>query len=195
MSEFLLCFIPVFVAVDPIGNLPIFMALTEGVPAARVRRIVFQSILTALGVSFLFLALGKLILRYLGVSVGDFMVAGGVLLFIISVTGMLFPEKQEISTDHETVGAVPIGVPLVAGPALITTLLLITGDHGYFLSMTATILTLVITGVVFLLSRKIYSILGKSGAKTLSKLASLLLAAIAVMMVRKGIFVLIAEFR
>ena len=195
MTEFFLCFIPVIVAVDPVGTLPIFMALTKGIPIRKMRKVVFQSILTALLVSFLFLAVGKLILKYLGVSVGDFMVAGGILLFLISVVDILFFESRDLSADKESIGAVPIGVPLLAGPALITTLLLITGEHGYVMSMSATVLALLITGVILFFSRRIYSVLGKTGAKTLSKLANLLLSAIAVMMIRKGILVILSEMK
>ncbi|HNX57740.1 MAG TPA: MarC family protein [Spirochaetota bacterium] len=195
MAEFFLCFIPVLVAVDPIGTLPLFMGLTRGIQVRRMRKVVFQSILTALLVSFLFLAVGKIILKYLGVSVGDFMVAGGILLFLFSVVDILFFESRELSSDKESIGAVPIGVPLLAGPALITTLMLLAGEHGYAMPMLSTVIALFLTGTMLFFSRKIYSILGKTGAKTLSKLANLLLSAIAVMMIRKGILVMMAEIK
>jgi len=193
MTEFFICFIAIFIAVDPIGVLPLFMSLTAGAGSARLKRIVFQSITTALAVSLIFLFTGKFILKYLGVSVGDFMIAGGVLLFIFSISDLLAVDKRELATDPESVGAVPIGVPLVAGPALFTTMIILVGQHGYLLTVTATVVNLVITGAVFILSRRIYKFLGHNGSKTVSKIANLLLAAIAVMMVRKGILSVLTE--
>ena len=193
MAELFVCFMAIFIAVDPIGILPLFMSLTAGARPAKLKRIVIQSITTALAVSLVFLFAGKFILQYLGVSVGDFMIAGGVLLFVFSISDLLTVDKKELSIDPESVGAVPIGVPLVAGPALFTTMIILVGQHGYLLTVAATVINLFITGVVFLLSRRIYNFLGHNGSKTISKLASLLLAAIAVMMVRKGILSVLTE--
>ena len=193
MTELFVCFMAIFIAVDPIGILPLFMSLTAGVGPAKLKKIVIQSITTALGVSLVFLFAGKFILQYLGVSVGDFMIAGGVLLFIFSISDLLTVDKKELSHDPESVGAVPIGVPLVAGPALFTTMIILVGQHGYLFTVAATVINLFIAGIVFLLSRRIYTFLGHNGSKTISKLASLLLAAIAVMMVRKGILSVLME--
>jgi multiple antibiotic resistance protein len=193
MSEFILCFIPVLIAIDPLGVLPFFMTLTHGIETKRVKQIALQSVFTALAVSLAFLVLGKLILRYLGVSVGDFMIAGGVLLFVISITDMLILGKRELAPDPDIIGAVPIGVPLVAGPALFTTAILLVDTHGFVMTASAMVTALVITGTVFYFSQPIHRILGSTGAKTISKLSSLLLAAIAVMMVRKGIIVVLSE--
>jgi multiple antibiotic resistance protein len=192
MNEFLLCLIPIFVAVDPVGNLPVFMALTHGMDRLTLRKIIVQSIATTMIVSLAFLAAGRIILGYLGVTVGDFSIAGGILLFIFSIGDLLSLGEK---VDAESMGAVPIGVPLLAGPALFTTMILVSGAHGNMLTVSATILTLVITGVVFILSRKIYRILGANGSNIISKISNLLLAAIGVMMVRKGIFMILAEMR
>jgi multiple antibiotic resistance protein len=192
MNEFLLCFIPIFVAVDPVGNLPIFMTLTHGMGRLTLRRVIIQSIATAMIVSLAFLAAGRIILGYLGVTVGDFAIAGGILLFIFSICDLLSLGEK---ADSGNVGAVPIGVPLLAGPAMLTTMILLAGTHGAVLTAAATVLTLGITGVVFLLSRKIYGTLGKNGSQIISKLSNLLLAAIGVMMVRKGILMILAEMR
>jgi multiple antibiotic resistance protein len=193
MVEFFICFMALFVAVDPIGILPLFMSLTQDVKPLKLRKIIIQSIATALVVSLVFLFAGKFILRYLGVSVGDFMIAGGALLFIFSISDLLTVEKKELVHDPDSVGAVPIGVPIVAGPALFTTMIILVGQHGYIVTVAATVLTLLLTAGVFILSRKIYTFLGHNGSKTVSKLASLLLAAIAVMMIRKGLITVLTE--
>lgn len=190
MTSFWLCFVPLFIAVDAIGVLPMFMNLTEGIDEKSVRKMVVQSIITALIVALAFLAIGELLLRLLGISVGDFMIAGGVLLFAISLSDLLTLEKTHRHVDPEAIGAVPIGVPLIVGPAVLTTTLLLLREYGYKPTVFGLVLNICIAGVVLWFSREINNVLGKTGAKTVSKLAGLLLAAIGVMMVRKGITIL-----
>jgi multiple antibiotic resistance protein len=191
IKQFWLCFVPLFVAVDAIGVLPLYMNLTEGVDKPRLKKIIIQSVLTALAVALTFLFLGRLILRSLNISVADFMIAGGALLFVISLKDLLSTEKERNIVDYESLGAVPIGVPLIVGPAVLTTILLLTDVRGTFPTIAATILNILIAGLVFLLSDHIYKFLGKVGAKIVSKVANLLLASIAVMMMRKGIVIFI----
>lgn len=192
MKSFLLAFVPLFVAVDAIGVLPLFMNLTSGLERAVIRRIILQSTLTALVVALVFLAIGRFFLGLLGITVADFMVAGGVLLFVISLNDMLSFEKTKIVIDPESLGAVPIGVPLIVGPAVLTTAILLSSQQGYPATAAAIAVNVLIAGAVFSVADKLHAILGKAGSKTISKLASLLLAAIAVMMVRKGLMIYIS---
>jgi multiple antibiotic resistance protein len=191
MKAFWLCFVPLFVAVDIIGVLPMFMSFTQDIDPKRVRRIIFQSVITAALVALVFLALGTAILRLLGITVADFMVAGGILLFIISISDLLATEKIQRKIDIESLGAVPLGVPLIAGPAVLTTSILLLNDYGIISAGSAVLINILIAGVVFRLAVPINRFLGKTGSKVISKIASLLLAAIAVMIVRKGIMVFI----
>jgi multiple antibiotic resistance protein len=192
MTKFWLCFFPIFVAIDAIGVLPMFMTFTEGLEKSRIRRIIIQSVVTAAIVALVFLAVGKIILNILGITVSDFMIAGGTLLFIISLNDLLTMETKSRQIDPESLGAVPLGVPLIAGPAVLTTILILVNEYGSLATVAALIVNIVITGVTFWLSEPIIRLLGKSGAKTVSKLGALLLAAIAVMMVRKGLMLLLA---
>jgi len=187
MLEFWLCFVPLFVAVDAIGVLPMFLSLTEGFDAAKVRRIIAQSMITAIVVALLFLAIGKFVLHFLGITVADFMIAGGILLLTISVSDILSPEKRQRQVDPESVGAVPVGVPLIVGPAVLTTMIALAGQYGFLWTIAAAMINILIAGLVLRTSGSIIRVLGKAGARVISKLASLLLAAIAVMMIRKGI--------
>ena len=187
MDKFLFCFVPLFVAVDAIGALPMFMSLTAGLNRPKVRQIIMQSVATAMIVALVFLAIGQFILELLGITVSDFMVAGGVLLFFFSLNDMLTVEKRQRHVDIESLGAVPLGVPLIVGPAVLTTTILLVREYGVLPTITAIILNILIAGLVFWISEATNRFLGKAGAKIISKLASLLLAAIAVMMVRKGI--------
>lgn len=188
VEEFWLCFVPLFIAVDAIGILPIYMSLTEGMEKHRLNKIILLSMATALAVALAFLIFGRLLLRFLNIGVADFMVAGGALLFIISLKDLLSAEKsQQAIADHESLGAVPLGVPLIVGPGVLTTILLLTDQHGFLPTIGATVANILTAGLIFYLSHRIYRFLGAAGAKIISKVACLLLAAISVMMIRKGI--------
>jgi multiple antibiotic resistance protein len=95
--------------------------------------------------------------------------------------------------DVQSLGAVPVGVPLIVGPAVLTTSLLLLRQYGLAPTITAVVLNVVMAGGVLWFSQALIRIMGKTGAKTVSKLASLLLAAIGVMMVRKGIMLFIGH--
>jgi multiple antibiotic resistance protein len=192
-TKFLLCFVPLFVAVDAIGVLPMFMGLTEDVDKKQVRRIVLQSVATAMAVSLAFVAIGELLLRLLGITVADFMIAGGSLLFGLSLTDLLTFEKQHRRIDTESLGAVPVGVPLIVGPAVLTTTILLMHQQGMSSTSIALVINILLAGVVLWFSDSVMKVLGKVGAKTVSKLANILLAAIGVMMVRKGIMIFIGH--
>ncbi|MCL6642648.1 MAG: MarC family protein [Candidatus Bipolaricaulota bacterium] len=187
MLEFWLCFVPLFVAVDALGTLPIFISLTAGLDRARVRKVLWQSLLTATAVALAFLGVGKGIFALLGITVADFMIAGGSLLFLLSLRGLLTGEREHLSESPESLGAVPLGVPLIAGPAVFTTSLLLVDSYGLVPTVLATVANIAIAGVIFWTSDSLTRVLGEAGMRTLSKIASLILAAIAVMIVRKGI--------
>lgn len=187
MEHFWVCFVPLFVAVDALGVLPMFLGLTEGLDRRKVRRVIVQSVLTATAVALAFLAGGKALLTSLGITVADFMVAGGLLLFAISMTDLLTTEKKQRHVDADSLGAVPLGVPLIAGPAVLTTSLILLDQYGIAPTAASVLVNILIAGVLFRFAAPIHRVLGRAGAKIVSKIASLLLASIAVMIVRKGI--------
>ncbi len=188
MREFWLCFVPLFVAVDAIGVIPLFISLTEGMTAERRRTVVIESVFTALIVALAFLWFGPVLLRFLGISVPDFMIAGGILLLAIALVDLLTGEKRQRQADPDSLGAVPIGIPLITGPALLTTCILLRNIHGRWITSLAIIVNIALAGVAFLVAEPVTKAIGRTGTKTVSKLASLLLAAIAVMLIRRGIF-------
>ena len=194
MENFWLCFVPLFVAVDPVGVLPLYMNLTEGIPPAGQRPIIFQSTVTAVSITIAFLFFGPVTLSYLGISVTDFMIAGGILLLILSISDLLTgTKKQREIEEDENIGAVPIGIPLLCGPALLTTSILLASSYGKLVTAAAAIANIVLAGIVFLFAEPITRKIGRTGTGIISKLASLLLAAIAIMLIRKGIFQAIAS--
>jgi len=187
MRNFWLCFVPLFVAVDAIGVLPLFLNLTENVDASRRRRVIWQSLVTASAVAVLFLLFGPELLLFLGITVQAFMIAGGLLLLAISLTGLLSGESRHRHVDSDEMGAVPIGVPLITGPGVLTTCILLAQTYGKPLTTVALLLNIALAGVAMLAAERITRVLGRAGTKTVSKIAGMLLAAISVMLIRKGL--------
>jgi multiple antibiotic resistance protein len=188
-QNFLLVFVPIFVAVDAMGILPLFLGLTEGMERRDRQRTIKQAVLTALAVAIGFVFLGKSIFQLMGITVYDFMVAGGLLLFLIAMTDLLSGAK--LARRVETVGAVPLGVPLIVGPGVLTTGLMLVDVHGIAATISAMAINILIAGAVFMTADFWMRILGQAGSQAISKVASLLLAAIAVMMIRRGLIVII----
>lgn len=193
MRDFWLCFVPMFVAVDALGVLPMYFGLTESLPGPERRRVLRQSVGTAIAVAMAFLVGGSALLNALGVTVPDFMVAGGTLLFVMALRDILVAEKSRRRGVFADVGAVPIGVPLITGPAVLTTEVLLLHTYGPWLTAAAVLVNIAIAGVVFGFAGRVHGLLGRNGAKALSKIAALILASIAVMMVRKGVLQIVAS--
>jgi len=191
-STLLLSLVPLFVAVDAVGILPIFLSLTEGMAEAQRRRIAMQAILTAFAVGVGFLVLGRAILSLLGITVQDFLIAGGSVLFLIAAMDLISGRK--LARRVEAVGVVPLGVPLIAGPAVLTTELVLLNLYGYPPVLVSLVLCIGFTGVLFVGSGFFIRLLGRAGAQALSKVASLLLAAIAVRMIRQGVVEIVQGF-
>jgi len=182
-----LCFVPLFFAVDAVGVLPMFIGMTEDLERRRVRKILLQSLITALLVAVLFVFVGRALFEFLGITIADFMIAGGLLLFIISIRDLFSVKKSQREVDVETLGAVPIGVPLIVGPAVLTTSLICIQQYKLLNTLGALVLNILIAGITFWFGRFIIKIIGSVGTKVVSKIASIILAALGVMMMRKGI--------
>jgi multiple antibiotic resistance protein len=179
-------FIPLFVAFNVLGILPIFVSLTLEMAQSERKRVIRQSILTGFLASIGFLGVGKSVFAILGISVSDFQIAGGILLFIISIVDLIFPEKTR-TFPKETMGVVPIGIPLIVGPAVLTLLLIIVHTYGYISTFLCLLLNFFVVWLVFGQSHSIMRFVKEGGAKGIGKISSLLLAAFAMMMIRIGI--------
>jgi multiple antibiotic resistance protein len=192
-KEFWLCFVPLFVAVDALGTLPIFASLVGNAEQKRVNKVIRTSVITALGVALPFIFLGEFMLQLLNITVPDFMIAGGIILLLLSIRDLLSTEKRSLAADLDGLGPVPLGVPLIVGPAVLTTILLLSRQHGFFLTTTATVINIILAGFVFSSLGTIMRVIGNSGAQIASKIANLLLAAIAVMLIRKGVVAIMSK--
>ena len=188
----LLSFIPLFVAVDAIGVLPIFASLTEGLDEQKKAKIVLQSIFTASCLAIGFIFLGKGVFKILGITMGDFMIAGGAILFCLAITDVINPVKKR-RVPSQDLGVVPIGTPLIAGPAVLTTSMVLVSQYGLLAALVSVLLNIALAGIIFQSCGLVMRALGDAGSKALSKITSLLLAAIAVMLVRKGLWELVGH--
>jgi len=191
LQSILLSFIPLFVAVDAIGILPIFVSLTEGMEEKARTRVIIQSMCTAIGLAIGFVLVGKLVFKFLGITIGDFMIAGGAILFCLAIIDMVSATTKERRIPGPELGAVPLGTPLIAGPAVLTTSMLVVSQHGIAATVVSIIANILLAGLLMRLSSSLMSFLGEAGSKALSKITSLLLAAIAVMLMRKGLELLL----
>ncbi len=179
-------FIPFFVAFDPFGILPVYVTLTSEMTDLERKRVVRQSTLTAFLVGIGFLIAGRSVFELLGITVSDFKVAGGILLFIIAIVDLIFPERTR-TFPKETLGVVPIGIPLIVGPGVLTLLLISAPAYGYGPTILCFILNLLLVWLVFSHSRRMMRVLKEGGTKGIGKIFALLLASFAMMMIRTGI--------
>jgi len=186
LENFFKAFVPIFFAVDALGVLPMFVGLTEGIERPVRQRIVKQSLVTAFLVAVGFVLVGKTIFRLMGITVSDFMVAGGVMLFVIAAMDLVRGEKTA-RAGIDTIGAVPLGTPLIIGPATLTMSLILVDVYGLPETLLAIVVNIALAGAVFLSADYLTRLLGAPGSRAVSKVASLILAAIAVMMIRKGL--------
>ena len=187
VQQFVKTFVPLFIVIDAFGNLPFVITLSEGMPRPERNRMILVAVLTAAVVGLVFLFLGKAVLDVMDIDLGSFAIAGGVILLVLSIRYMLTGHISEC-TREEMVAVVPIGTPLTVGPATITTLLLLTneGFHLYIVLLSFA-LNILIAWVFFRLSGYFVRFLGEGGIKAVSKVFSLLLAAIAVSMIIHGL--------
>ena len=186
LKNYFLALVPMFVAIDAIGMLPIYMSLTRGLNHYQKTRLVQRSILTALGVALAFLFIGRWVFWVLGITISDFLVAGGAILFILSIRDMVSFSKSSKITD-EALGIVPLAVPLIVGPAVLTTSLILLNAYGIYVTFFSVVFNIMFCGVVLTFAHKLSKLIGEAGSMTLSKIFSLLLGAIGVMLMRRGL--------
>jgi multiple antibiotic resistance protein len=186
--DFYLTFVPLFIVIDAFGNLPFVISLTGDLAPPEKRRVVHVAILTATALGLIFLFFGRFILNLLNIDVGEFAITGGLILLILSLRYMISGHIMD-PAQEETAAIIPIGTPLTVGPATITTLLLLAGPGAYplYLVLVSFVVNMAIAWVVFLLGERIASFMGHGGLTAISRVFSLLLAAIGVSMIVRGL--------
>jgi multiple antibiotic resistance protein len=183
---FFQAFIPLFVAIDVLGVLPLFVGLTERMDDRSRRTLVAEATLTAFLISVVFLVSGRLLFAFLGITEDDFRVGGGIVLLVLSVYDLLFSSETERKPEQR-IGVVPIGIPLIMGPAALTTILVLVNSYGYVWAVVSLLSNLVIVWLVFAQSGVLTKVLRQAGSRAIGKVAALFLTGFAVMMIRSGI--------
>lgn len=177
--------VAMFIITDSIGNLPFFMGLTEGLPQSERRSIFNTAILTGLFLLAVFGLAGSMFFSLFDLTIEDLKIAGGILLLFIAVEVML---RGKVTFEHkEDMGVVPMGCPLLVGPGAITTLLVVLKLYDIYAVLLGVFVCFVFIWLVLYFAENIYKFLGRNGALIITKIASILIAAIAVRFIRQGI--------
>ena len=192
METFLLAFIPLFVAIDVFGVVPLYLSLTSGLEEPRRKRLCTEATVTAFIISIIFLVAGKLLFSFLGITESDFRVGGGIVLLVLSVYDLLFSGERKPGAGASP-GVVPIGIPLTIGPAALTTIIILVDSYGYLITIASLTANLLIVWIVFSQASRISQVFGEAGSRAVAKVAALFLAGIAVMMIRSGITVMLGR--
>src|SRR5436190_16018437 len=182
--------VTLLLVMDPLGNLPVFIAVLDRVPAARRRRVLVRELLFALGVALAFLFAGRPVLEFLGLRQESISIAGGIVLFLIALN-MLFPTEGGALADQPEGEPflVPLAVPFIAGPSALATLLLLErSDPGRLWDwLLALLAAWAATAAVLLTAPVLLRVLGRRGLIALERLTGMLLVMIAVQMVLDGV--------
>ena len=177
--------IALFIITDALGNLPFYMALTDGTTPEERRRITSTAILTGLVLLGFFVFAGTLVLDFFSLTMNDLQIAGGILLLFISIEVMM---RGKVIVEHrEDVGVVPLGSPLLVGPGAITTILVMTRLYQLPAVIVGVLICFIMIWLVFRFADTLYRFIGRNGALIITKIAAILIAAIAVRFIRIGI--------
>ena len=196
IKPYIITFIPIFLAVDIIGTIPLYIALTEHLSGKQKKKVLSDSVVIATVFAVVFALLGKLILRGLGITIDDFKIAGGVLLFILSVYLLMPGKSREFVSEslYEDIGIFPLATPLITGPAVLVTTMMLIDGFGYLVTLTSLFINMLLAWLVLKYSSLFIKIFGSSGIKAFSKISYIFLGAIGVMIIREGIAGVISAF-
>ncbi|MBI2541169.1 MarC family protein [Candidatus Woesearchaeota archaeon] len=186
MERVIEAFIALFVIMDPIGNLPVILNLTKGVPAGEIRKSIDKAVFVAGVLLFLFLFLGLRIFSFFRIDPDSFQIAGGIVLLIMGIM-YVFGSSIRYAKHNNNDFSVPIGTPLLTGPGVITTTIILVRENGTIVTVTAAFLTLVATYFILGNAAKIYRLLGEHWTNVISRVMGIILAAIAVKFITGGV--------
>ena len=187
ISEFGKAALALFIIVDPFGNIPIFVGLTENVQDAQKKRVYNTATIVGVILLLVFAFAGTGILTLFGLSIYSFEVAGGILLLIISIRILISGNMHENVESPESIGAVPIAIPLLVGPGAITTTIFNIQQYNTIIAILAVLVVMSITWITLRYISKVYKFLGKTGSLIIARVMALLIAAIAVQYILTGV--------
>ncbi len=179
--------IVLFIIVDPFGNIPIFMSLTEKMTDTQRKKVFNTATLIGSILLLVFAFTGQEIFMIFGISIYSFEVAGGILLLIISIRILISGSLHENVESPESLGAVPIAMPLLVGPGAITTTIFNLQAYDYALTALSVLIVLFLTWVILRYINGIYKFLGKTGSLIIARVMALFIAAIAIQYILTGV--------
>ncbi len=182
----LISILMLFIVLDPIGNSPYFFLLTRDYPEEKRRQIITKSVLIALFVMLFFSILGDILFTILGVTVDDFRIAAGIILLIYFIATLL---EIDIGPKPplENLAVVPLAMPLLAGPAAISTVIYIKYTWGLSYAIVSTLINLVVAYPILLAGEMLLRYMGKNGSLVFEKLMAMIMASFAIAMIREGL--------
>ena len=189
--------IALFVVIDPLGSVPLFIALTQNMGKNQRKAVSKIAVITAAALLTIFAIAGSQILTIFGITISSFMVAGGILLFIVSIELLTYgvwrfgsgteTGKEGVAADIVSEsGVVPLAFPLLAGPGAITSVMISFQTAGLIVTMLSISIVIVVTYIVLRLVNPIYRMLGRRGSMIFTRIFAVLVAAIAVQYVVQG---------
>ena len=179
-------FVSLLVAIDAIGAVPVIAGLTQGMTAQGRQRIVNKASLAALAIGIVFIFGGHLIFEFLGITENDFRVAGGILLLVFSIRDLSSSSSHQGAETPSSIGIVPIAIPLLMGPAAVTTLIISAKEYGFIFTLISLTLNLLFAWLLFSRAGWLLNRIGPEASEAFGKVASLFMAAIGVMLIRLG---------
>lgn len=186
VSELVKAIIALFIIVDPLDNIPIFTGLTGNMEVPTRKKVYNTAVLVGFILLLVFAFTGQEILNLFGLSIYSFEVAGGILLLIIAIR-ILISGVHETVESPESIGAVPIAIPLLVGPGAITTTIFNLQAYGTVIAILAVVAVLSLTWVILRYINGIYKFLGKTGSLVIARVMALLIAAIAIQYILTGV--------
>jgi len=197
MSEiFIQTFFLYFIVIDPLGNTPLFLSITQNMDTNKKIRIALSATIIASTILLFFALLGSSLLSYLNISYPAFTIGGGIILLIIAIE-MLFDKRQQrkeedIDFNSDNISVFPLATPIIAGPAAITSVIVSVSDIGtYFTNQTAGMLSLVLvlflTFIIFFIASKFSKIINKKIISVISRVVAIILVGLSVQYILDGI--------
>ena len=187
-EDLLKSMISLFVVVNPIGKVPLFVTLTEKMEKQNKKLVSKNAIITTAVLLTIFAVAGIQLLSIFGISIYSFMVAGGILLFIISIEFLTHGEwRYSGSSLSGDSGIVPLAFPLLAGPGAITTVMISLQAYGWIVSIISIVFVVLVTYLVLHVENPLLKILGSRGSTVTTRIFAIFLAAIAVQYVVQGL--------
>jgi len=192
LASVAMAMVPLLIAIDPAASITVLLSLEEGADIGTRHRILRDAVFTALAVGIGFLFLGEAVFRLLGIDKADFQIGGGLILVVLSLADLVAGDRARRRRD-EFVGVVPMGTPLIVGPAVLTALTVLQHEYGTVITMTSLVAALVVTAAGLALADRVQSVIGTAGLKAVSKIISILLAGFGVHLVRLGVMEILAH--